>query len=368
MAVLLLALVATLAWANGSNDNGKGVATLVGYGVASPRRALVYACVTTMLGGIVSFWLAGGMLKGFSGAWLFGGVNLDARFYIAVLIGACGWVLLASRTGMPVSTTHAIIGALCGAGLIAFGRASVQWSALGMRFAVPLAISPLLSLTLVYVAAFPVLWIVSRTAARCACVVQRPSTVAGVEAGAITAAAAIPVLTTGSVEKCAEESPTVMVSGSSAANAIHWLSAGMIGFARGWNDTPKIAALAMIALAGTAHGTAICFAVVLLAMAAGGLIAGRRVLETMSSKLTPLPLAGSLTASLVTATLVGLASWRSLPVSTTHVATGSIIGAGLQHDPAAVRWTKVGEIVLSWLVTLPIAALIAAIVTMVIRR
>jgi PiT family inorganic phosphate transporter len=365
MILALIFLVALLAFANGSNDNGKGVATLVGFGVARPWTALVYATATTTAGGIVSFWLAGGLLKGFSGGWLFdNAAHLDARFYVAVLAGACGWVLLASRTGMPVSTTHAIVGALCGSGVVAFGNASVQWSALGTRFALPLVLSPVLSLAVVYVVAFPVLFVVSRLAGRCVCVVEEaaiPVTIGG--AVVANSAGTHRAVITGTEASCAADGPPVAaVTTSAAANAVHWLSAGLISFARGWNDTPKIAALSLLALAA-----AVGFAVVLVAMALGGLLAGRRVLETMSKKLTPLPLAESLTASLVTATLVGLASWRSLPVSTTHVATGSIIGAGLKNDPRNVKWTKVAEIALSWLITLPVAALIAAATKFALR-
>lgn len=96
-------------------------------------------------------------------------------------------------------------------------------------------------------------------------------------------------------------------------------------------------------------------------MAVGGVVAGRRVLETMARNLTPLPLSESLTASLTTASLVCTASWVGLPVSTTHVSTGAIIGAGLRNDPGKVRWRKVGEIVLSWITTLPVAASISAV-------
>jgi len=110
MTIALLCLVALLAYANGANDNGKGVATLVGFGVAGPRQALIWATITTAIGGAVSYVLAAGLLKSFSGGWLFhSGVTLDLTFYTAVLIGSCGWVLLATRTGMPVSTTHAIV-------------------------------------------------------------------------------------------------------------------------------------------------------------------------------------------------------------------------------------------------------------------
>jgi PiT family inorganic phosphate transporter len=359
MTALLVCLVAALAFANGSNDNGKGVATLVGFGAARPWPALLYATLATAVGGVVSFWLAGGLLAGFSTGLFAKGAPLTPAFFVAVLIGAFGWVMLASRTGMPVSTTHAIIGALCGAGLVAFGNAQVQWSFLGARFAVPLAVSPLLSLAIVYVVAWPVVWVVGRLAGKCVCVVERAPALAGVaRGGAAVAGRPQHAVVVDDTSNCAPDAPGV--TASSAANAVHWLSCGLISFARGWNDTPKIAALSLLALAPVNHGMAVAFAVVTVAMAAGGLVAGRKVLDTLSNKLTPLPMAESLTASLTTAALVIVASKVALPVSTTHVATGAIIGAGLKNGPKGVKWTKVGEVVLSWVITLPVAALLAA--------
>jgi PiT family inorganic phosphate transporter len=358
MTLLLLALAATLSFANGSNDNGKGVATLVGYGAATPRPALLFATLATALGGGVSFFLAGGLLKGFSGGWLFdASTHLDRSFYAAVLIGACVWVLFASRVGLPVSTTHAIIGALCGAGWVAYGLQTFQWSALGMKFAVPLALSPVLALAVVYAVAWPVVAITQSVAGRCICVT------AAVPVGAAVALATPPEFVIGTDANCPVHGAAIR--SSAITSSVHWLSCGLISFARGWNDTPKIAALSVLALAGQPHGGALGFGLVTVAMAAGGMIGGRRVLETLSAKLTPLPLAESLTSSMATAMLVGLASWNSLPVSTTHVATGAIIGAGLKNDPAKVHWTKVGEIVLSWIVTLPVAAIIAAVARLI---
>lgn len=368
MTVALLCLVALLAFANGSNDNGKGVATLVGFGAGRPMQALIYATVATAIGGVVSCFLAAGLLRGFSGGWLFAqGVVLDRAFYVAVLVGACGWVLLANKTGMPVSTTHAIIGALCGAGLVTFGSAKLQWSMLGQKFAVPLAVSPVLSLAVVYVLAWPVVFLASQVVGRSAAIVgDVPAAEVAASGedenggGVATATATLAAPRTATyVDAAPATSPT--------ANAIHWISCGLISFARGWNDTPKIAALSLLALSGVAHGTVIGFILVTVSMAAGGLIMGRKVLDTLARKLSPLPLAESLTASLVTACLVGLASWIALPVSTTHVATGSIIGAGLKNNPRGVKWTKVAEIVLSWIITLPVAALIAAGAKWVIR-
>src|SRR5687768_10468401 len=105
MVALILLLVAALAFANGSNDNCKGVATLVGFGAATPRRALGWATLTTSVGAVVSFWLAAGLIKSFSTGLFAAGTPLGGTFFVAVLIGAIGWVLFATFTGLPVSTT-----------------------------------------------------------------------------------------------------------------------------------------------------------------------------------------------------------------------------------------------------------------------
>jgi inorganic phosphate transporter, PiT family len=350
MTVLLLVLVALLAYANGSNDNCKGVATLVGYGAATARQALLYATITTAIGAAISYGFAGGLLKSFStGLVAKGTAGLDDACFLSVLIGAFGWVICATFTGLPVSTTHAIMGALIGAGLVAVGRDKVQWAILGRGFVLPLVLSPVLGLAIVYVLAWPVVAIVRHRA-----VVQEQATIETVVAADGGAGVAVAI----------QEIATTKVVTSPAANAVHWASGGLIGFARGWNDTPKIAALSLLALPHHIGGG---FVIVTVAMAMGGLISGRRVLDTMARKLTPLPLPESVTASLTTAGLVCLASWQGLPVSTTHVSTGAIIGAGLKNDPASVKWKKVLEIGLSWVITLPAAGLIAAGAKWVLR-
>lgn len=337
MTIALLLMVAFLAYANGSNDNSKGVATLVGYGAASERAALIYATLATLVGAIVSFWFSGGMLKKFSTGLFTGGVELGPTFYIAVLIGSIGWVAFATQTGLPVSTTHAILGSLLGAGLVAFSHDKILWAALGRGFLLPLILSPLLATVIVYLLAWPI-----------AAAVRKPR----IETETLVEVAQS---STGVAVIAAEQTRVVT---SRSANTVHWFSAGLISFARGWNDTPKIAALCLLALPGK---MGFGFLIVAVAMAAGGIISGRKVLTTLSKKLTPLPLLESLTASLSTAVLVCLASWEGLPVSTTHVSTGAIIGGGLKNDPQGVQWKKVIEIVLSWIITLPAAALIAAL-------
>lgn len=348
MTITLLVLVALLAYANGSNDNAKGVATLVGYGAARPRPALLYATLTTAIGAAISFWFSGGLLKSFStGLFANGTPGLTEAFFAAVLIGAFGWVIFATFTGLPVSTTHAILGGLIGAGLVAVGRDKVQWAVLGNAFVLPLVLSPVLGLAIVYVLAWPVVWAVRRATGVRRVQVEEFAAVGGAASDGAAGAAMV-----GERESTIEARPV-----SPAANAVHWASGGLIGFARGWNDTPKIAALCLLALP---NRMGVGFAIVTLAMAAGGLISGRKVLDTLAKQLTPLPLPESLTASLCTAGLVCLASWEGLPVSTTHVSTGAILGAGLKNDPSSVKWKKVTEIALSWVITLPAAGLVAA--------
>jgi PiT family inorganic phosphate transporter len=248
---------------------------------------------------------------------------------------------------MPVSTTHAITGALIGAGLVSFGHDKIQWSLLNTGFVRPLLLGPVISLISVYILAWPIVFIVQRFARQRELVVAQTSTV--------TSAASAVVLE--------YESSTELKPISPTANAIHWLSAGLIGFARGWNDSPKIAALALIVIPSR---MSLGFIIVAIAMAIGGLISARKVLETLARKLTPLPLPESLTASLTTATLVCLASWKGLPLSTTHVSTGAIIGTGLKNNPKEVKWKKVTEILLSWVITLPVAAALAAVAQLLI--
>jgi len=262
-----------------------------------------------------------------------------------------------------VSTTHAITGALVGTGLVVLGNSHLKWGYLGSKFATPLLLGPLLGLVIVYVAAWPIGYILARSTRRCVCIFEEPA----IGRGGVAAAVATGELTlvVDSESACAAAGPTVAVTVTSATKATHWLSSGLVGFARGWNDTPKIAALALVVLPMT-HRT-MAFGIVMIAMAVGGMLAGRRVLRTLAERVTPLPLSQSLTASFVTAALVGLASWNGLPVSTTHVATGAIVGAGLSNDRTQVRWGKVSEIVLSWLVTVPVAGLLAAIAAIVLR-
>jgi PiT family inorganic phosphate transporter len=166
--------------------------------------------------------------------------------------------------------------------------------------------------------------------------------------------------------RCAEEYRG-RVFGADAQRAVdraHLLSAGAVSFARGLNDTPKIAAL-LIAAPALGLGGFGAMAAVGAAMALGGVLAARRVAATMSHGITPMSHGQGFTANLVTSGLVGVASWLALPVSTTHVSCGALFGLGAVTGGA--RWAAVRRILGAWLLTLPAGALAAAAAVAVLR-
>jgi PiT family inorganic phosphate transporter len=148
----------------------------------------------------------------------------------------------------------------------------------------------------------------------------------------------------------------------SIMDAAHFLSAGVVSFARGLNDTPKIVAMLLL---WTAFDIRWGFLAVGVAMAVGGLLNARKVAETMSHKLTGMNHGQGFSANLATGILVTLASVFGLPVSTTHVSVGALFGIGLTTRQANLG--VMAGIVLSWVITLPCAALIAASAYFVLR-
>ena len=140
----LLFAAVILAYTNGANDNFKGVATLYGGKVLSYSAALRWAIVTTMAGSLTSLFLASKLVKLFSGHGIVNSAVLaDPRFLIVVALSAGIVVLTATVLGMPVSTTHSLLGSLAGAGIVSGGLAS--WTVLGKSFLFPLILGPVVA-------------------------------------------------------------------------------------------------------------------------------------------------------------------------------------------------------------------------------
>lgn len=351
-AALLVLFMAGLALANGANDVSKGVATLVGSGVGSDRRALAWGAAWTTVGGLGAGFVSDGLVAVFSGNGVLASPLSSVAFPIAVAVGALGWLMFATRTGLPVSTTHALVGGLVGAGLMAQGPAGVRWVAVAETVALPLAVSPLLSLSLVFVILPAVTLLFRRLNRYCVCLERHEVALAPALGGpAIAAGRALHVVAGG-------DCPAQVLTRVNALDSVHWLSAGLISGARALNDAPKILALGLAAGPAFGLGWGSLVVMIALAMGLGGHLAGRRVTRTLADKVARIGPDDGLAANLVTAALVGIASVVAAPVSTTHVSAGAIVGAGMHRR--RVCWTLVGELLLAWVVTLPIAAAIAA--------
>jgi PiT family inorganic phosphate transporter len=349
-AAFLLLAVLFVAYANGANDNFKGVATLFGSGTAGYRGALAWGTATTFAGSLAALFLSETLIARFSGKGLVPDALAGSPAFLgAVAAGAAATVLLATLLSFPVSTTHALTGALAGAGLVQ-GAGDVRFSVLGAAFFLPLLASPLAATALalvLYPAAHALRARLGIRRESCVCVNRE-----WVPVGSAALAQRV------DIASCRERDPGTVfaLTAHGLLDGLHYLSAGAVSFARGLNDTPKIVALLVAAQALDLRGG---MALAGLAMALGALLHARRVAETMGRRITRMNHGQGLSANLVTAALVIAASRFGLPVSTTHVSCGSLFGIGLATRQADRK--TILSVLLAWVVTLPAAALIAAL-------
>jgi inorganic phosphate transporter, PiT family len=312
--MLLISLFLTtlfLAYSNGANDNFKGVATLYGSRTSSYQTAILWATFTTFAGAMTSTFLAETLIKNFSGKGLLPDAIANApEFHIAVAIATGLTVLIATLMGFPISTTHSLTGAIVGAGLVAIGF-QLNFATLGTSFILPLLLSPIIAIPL----------------------------------------GAIIYSLSGYIN-----SQWHLQVNHRMIDTCHFISAGIVSFARGLNDTPKIVSLILIIEYFSIQGGMITIAI---AMALGGLLNSQKVAVTMSEKITSMNHTQGLSANIVTGVLVIAASQFGLPVSTTHVSVGSIFGVGLISKKS--NMCVFYQILLSWVLTLPTAAIFSGI-------
>lgn len=361
----LFLTVLFVAYANGANDNFKGVATLYGSNTASYKAAITLATIATLAGAIASVFLAEALVKAFSGKGLVPDViAASPQFLLAVAIGAGATVILATMFGFPISTTHALTGGLVGAGAIAAGSA-LNLGVLGTAFFLPLLASPLISILLT-MPIYKTLHVLAKKIGikRQSCICVAPGNfVPAARINAITAiSATIPTLSApqiviGTNQTCVDKyaGKLMGVSAQRLVDGLHHISAAAVSFARGLNDTPKIVGLLLVVKALNLQVSMLAIAT---AMAIGGLLNARKVAHTMSKKISQMNEGQALTANLVTALMVIAASRIGVPVSTTHVSVGAIAGIGIVNGSA--NKNVIGGILLSWVLTLPIAIALSA--------
>jgi|SRR3972149_2161702 len=361
MEVLLISLAALfIAFVNGSNDNIKGVATLYGSGVNNYKRTILWGTFTTATGSLFAIVIAKTLILNFSGKGLVPDqfVNTFA-FNTSIAFGAGAAVLIASQIGMPISTTHSIIGAMIGSGFVAADSA-LNLTKLFSTFIIPLLFSPIAAVGIAYI----LYLFINRTRLAlgyekeaCVCVGEKSyclTAANNLSSEAILSEVKKIDITIDTVDSC-----IVNYSGKflglklqSILTTSHFISSGLVSFARGLNDTPKLLGLFIFF---NLFDPKLSLLGVTISMMAGGLLNSRKVAETMSKKITPLNDGQGFTANLSTGLLVLASSFWGLPVSTTHVSVGSLFGIGMATKKYNVEVIK--NILYSWLLTLPVAVI-----------
>jgi len=358
--MLLLLAACFLAYSNGANDNFKGVATLFGSGTTNYKKAISWATLTTFFGSVVAIFLAEKLVKNFSGKGLVPNeLILEPNFAIAIALGAAITVYLATRIGMPISTTHSLVGALFGAGVMAVGS-DFNFLKLGKTFLMPLLVSPLMAailslITYLIFRYFRKALGINKNDGISIQKVENPVMRASGNQMNMESHSTL----TASIRNDAHgtyRGELLGISSQKILDTLHYLSSGVVSFARGLNDTPKIVGLLLVINTMDIKWSMIAVAVI---MAIGGLMNSKKVGITMSKKITPMNPGQGFTANMITGLLVTTASIHGLPVSTTHVSVGAIFGIGTVTKKSDIK--MVSKIILSWVLTLPIAALTSAI-------
>jgi PiT family inorganic phosphate transporter len=302
----------------------------------------------TVFGGVAAIFWGAALASTFSSGFLVSEFPVSITFSASALGGAVVWVLLATRLGWPVSTTHALLGGIVGAALVISGPDSLRGAAVANKALLPLLLSPLIAILLCW----GLLWL-GRLVAR-----------------------NVPAWHPGCCEHrdwlrnpfvCADQTLGTSITSRHVWTALHWLSAGTTSFARGLNDVPKIAAFLLLALASgdgtevTHHHAMFAIAAVAMVMGLGGIWGGWRVLKVLAHRVTTLDPGRSLVANVGTSMLVLAASPLGLPVSTTHVSTGSLLGIRWADRARPTERDALRSILVAWLITLPVAGGIAAL-------
>lgn len=317
--LLLIVVVTALAFdfTNGFHDTGNAMATSIASGALAPRVAVALSAVLNLIGAFLSTAVAATIAKGLIDANL---VTLELVF--AGLVGGIVWNLLTWLLGIPSSSSHALIGGIVGAPIAAVGLRGVIWSGVVSKVIVPAVVAALLA-TLVGAVGT---WLVYRT-------------------------------TRGVAEKRTERGFRRGQIGS----------ASLVSLAHGTNDAQKT--MGVIFLALMSYGAVSTTASVpplwvivscAVAMAAGTYLGGWRIIRTLGKGLVEIKPPQGMAAESSSAAVILLSAHFGYALSTTQVATGSVLGSGVGKPGAEVRWGVAGRMVVAWLVTLPLAGLVGA--------
>jgi inorganic phosphate transporter, PiT family len=317
---LILAIVVVTALAfdftNGFHDTANAMATTISTGALKPKIAVAMSAVLNLVGAFLSVEVANTISKG-----LVDETGIRPEVIFAALVGAILWNLLTWLVGLPSSSSHALMGGLIGATVASAGFGAVHGDVLVTKVLLPAVAAPIVA------------GVASMLATRFSYGIggkaEGEATRKGYRAGQIA-------------------------------------SAGLVSLAHGTNDAQKtmgIITLALIAGGAIAPGSNPPTWVILsagLAIALGTYIGGWRIIRTMGKGLTDLEPRQGFAAQTSAATAILASSHLGFSLSTTHVVSGSVMGAGLGRKGGVVRWSTATRMAVAWVLTLPAAALVGA--------
>ncbi|HEY0415033.1 MAG TPA: anion permease [Gaiellaceae bacterium] len=321
-------LVVTIAFAlafdftNGFHDTANAVATSVSTRALSPRLAVAVAALANLAGAFVTTAVASTVGKGIIDTGL-----ATPRTVLAAVVGAIVWNLLTWWRGLPSSSSHALIGGLVGAALAQSGAKGVEWHGIAHKVVIPALWAP----TTAFLAAFAVLLGIYWT---------------------------FQWMTPGLANRSFRLGQ--LASGT-------W-----VAFTHGANDAQKT--MGVIALALYEHGSIQTFYIpgwvkvaAALAIASGTYVGGWRIMRTLGQRVFQMDPPGGFAAQAAAGAVIYASTHYGYPLSTTHVVSGAVMGAGATKRLSAVRWGVAGNIVVAWVLTIPAAAIVAALVWLPVR-
>jgi inorganic phosphate transporter, PiT family len=325
--LLIIVVVTALAFdfTNGFHDTANAMATSIASGALKPKVAVALSAVLNLVGAFLSTAVAATIATGLVDAHL---VTLELVF--AGLVGGIVWNLLTWLMGIPSSSSHALIGGIVGAMIAAVGGHGVLWKGLASNVIAPALLSPVIA----GVVAAAGTWLVYRAVR-------------------------------GTPEKRTDQGFRYGQIGS----------ATLVSLAHGTNDAQKTMGVIFLALIsyGAAKGSDgmpplwVIFSCA-LAIALGTYLGGWRVIRTLGKGLVEIKPPQGMAAESASAVVILMSSFSGYSLSTTHVATGSILGSGVGKPGAEVRWAIAGRMAVAWLVTLPAAAIVGALTYLVVHH
>jgi PiT family inorganic phosphate transporter len=322
MLIAVVILAVFFDYINGFHDTANAIATSVATRALHPRVAIVMATAFNFIGAF-----AGTAVAKTIGAGLVDEATSTQAVIIAALIGAIVWNLLTWYYGLPSSSSHALIGGLFGATLISAGTGAFKVQGILEKVIFPMVASPLIG----FIGAFALLVILFRIFFHAP---RRPMT-------------------------------TVF-------RRLQIVSAGFMAFSHGSNDAQKTMGIITLSLfsAGVISSVDVPWWVIVIAATAislGTAVGGWRIMHTMGHRVVKLEPVHGFAAETTAATIIFTAAHFGMPVSTTHVISSAIIGVGSVRGVRGVRWGVARQILLAWIITIPAAAIVAALSWLVLH-